>query len=79
MSTSSTDRPFVGLRCYQNGTMVLDGYTGYFPTYMYDPWITVGSPYVDRDESADCTARLFYYNRRGDQVVLATTTLVAYP
>jgi hypothetical protein len=79
VSTTSTDRPFVGLRCYQDGAMVLDGYTGYFPTYMYDPWINVDSPYVRRDQTADCTARLFYYNRRGGQVVLATTSFTAHP
>jgi hypothetical protein len=79
VSSSSTDRPFVGLRCYQNGNFILDGYTGYFETYMYDPWITLGSPYWNPDLAADCTARLFYYNSRGNQVVLATTSFTAQP
>jgi hypothetical protein len=79
VSTSSTDRPFVGLRCYQDGVFVLDGYTGYFPTYAYEPWITLGSPYWDPAVAADCTARLFYYNSRGDQIVVATTSFVAHP
>jgi hypothetical protein len=79
VSTTSTDRPFVGLRCSQNGNFILDGYTGYFDSYMYDPWITLGSPYWDPAVSADCTARLFYYNSRGSQVVLATTSFVVYP
>jgi hypothetical protein len=77
--TGSTDRPFVGLRCYQGGIFVLDGYTGYFPTYAYEPWITLGSPYWDPAVAADCTARLFYYNGRGDQIVLATTSFAVQP
>jgi hypothetical protein len=79
VSTSATDRPFVGLRCYQNGDFILDGYTGYFDTYMNDPWITLGSPYWNAAVPADCTARLFYYNKRGNQVVLATTSFAVQP
>ena len=77
--TSSTDRPFVGLRCYQDGVFVLDGYTGYFPSYTGNPYIVLSSPYWDAAASADCTARLFYYGSRGRQVVLATEAFVANP
>jgi hypothetical protein len=79
VQTTATDRPFVGLRCFQGTDFVLDGYTGYFPQYIYDPWITLGSPYWDASLPADCTARLFYYNSRGGQVVLAMTSFVAQP
>ena len=79
VSTTATDRPFVGLRCYQGAAFVLDGYTGYFDSYMFDPWITLGSPYWNADLSADCTARLFHYNKRGGQVVLATTSFTVQP
>lgn len=79
VSTTATDRPFVGVRCYQAGAFIYDGYTGYFPTYMYDPWVTLDSPYWDPAAPADCTARLFYYNRRGGQVVLATTSFTTHP
>jgi hypothetical protein len=79
VSTTATDRPFVGLRCYQDRTFVLDGYTGYFPTYMFDPWITLGSPSWDSAAPADCTARLFHYNKRGGQVVLASTSFTVQP
>jgi hypothetical protein len=79
VATTSTDRPFVGLRCYQGSAFVLDGYTGYFPTYMFDPWITLGSPSWNPAVSADCTARLFYYNKRGGQVVVATTSFTVQP
>ena len=79
VATTATDRPFVGLRCWQGSNWVLDGYTGYFDSYMYDPWITLGSPYWNPDLAADCTARLFYYNSRGNQVVLATASFTAQP
>ena len=79
VTTSATDRPFVGVRCYQGGVFVLDAYTGYFPTYAYEPWVVLGSPYWDPAVAADCTARLFYYNSRGDQIVVATTSFVAQP
>lgn len=79
VSTTATDRPFVGVRCYQGATFVMDGYTGYFPTYMFDPWVTLGSPYWDPAVPADCTARLFLYDKRGNQKVLATATFQAQP
>ena len=79
VATTATDRPFVGVRCYQGSNFVMDGYTGYFETYMFDPWVTLGSPYWDAAAPADCTARLFYYDKRGNQKVLATTSFVAQP
>jgi len=79
VATTATDRPFVGLRCYQGSNSVLDGYTGYFETYMFDPWITLGSPIWNAATSAECTARLFHYDKRGNQKVLATTSFTVYP
>ena len=79
MATSATDRPFVGVRCWQGANWVLDGYTGYFETYMYDPWVTLDSPYWTAGVEADCTARLFYYDKRGNQKVLATLDFPALP
>src|SRR5262245_7697300 len=48
-STTATDRPFVGVRCWQGSNWVLDGYTGYFPTYLSDPWVTLDSTYWAAD------------------------------
>lgn len=79
VATSATDRPFVGVRCWQESTWVLDGYTGYFDTYMFDPWVTLDSPYWIPAAAADCTARLFYYDKRGNQKVLATLDFRAQP
>jgi hypothetical protein len=79
VSTTATTRPFVGVRCYQSGNFVLDGYTGYFDSYIYDPWVTLDSPYWDASAPADCTARLFYYDKRGNQKVIATLGFTAQP
>ena len=70
VSTTATDRPFVGLRCWQGTNWVYDGYVGYFPGAMFDPWFTLDSPYWADGAPASCTARLFYYDRRGNQNVL---------
>jgi len=79
VSTTATDRPFVGLRCWQGSDFVLDGYTGYFADYMFDPWLTLGGMYWDDAVAADCTARLFWFDKRGSEKILATLDFTAYP
>jgi hypothetical protein len=79
VSTSATSTPEVGVRCYQNGTWVFDGYVGYFPGYLFDPWFTLNSSYWNSGSSASCTARLFYRNKRGQEVVLATLSFTVAP
>lgn len=77
--SATTDRPFVGVRCWQGSDFVYDGYVGYFPEYMFDPWFTLGSPYWRDGETASCTARLFYFNKRGGENVLATMSFPVAP
>jgi hypothetical protein len=73
VSTSATDRPYVGVRCWQGPAWVYDGYVGYFEEYMFEEdWFTLDSPYWTAGVDATCTARLFHYDRRGNQKVLAT-------
>ena len=79
VATTATDRPFVGVRCWQGSNFVLDGYTGYFETYMFEPWVALDSSYWVAGAVADCTARLFMYDRRGNQKVLATVAFSAAP
>lgn len=79
VSTTATDRPFVGLRCWQGTSFVLDGYVGYFADYMYDPWFVLDSPYWAAGAATSCTARLFYYDRRGNQKVLTTLMFPVSP
>jgi hypothetical protein len=79
VATSATDRPFVGVRCWQGTNFVLDGYTGYFPTYMFEPWVALDSSYWVAGEAANCTARLFHYDKRGNQKILATVDFTTLP
>jgi len=57
VATTSTTQPWVGLKCYQNGTLVAEGWNGYFVGSLsgrnfglYSPAWTGGA--------ADCTATL---------------------
>lgn len=77
ISQSSTDRPFVGIRCTQNGALMYDTYIGFFPEALGEQWATLDSLPWDGAMAADCTARLFAYDRRGNQVVMATTDFTA--
>ena len=72
VSTTATDTPMVGVRCYQGSDFVMDGYVGYFPSYMFNPWFVLDSGYWADGVAATCNARLFYYDRRGREIVLAT-------
>ncbi len=79
VSTTATDKPFVGLRCWQGSNWVYDGYVGYFPNAIGDPWFTLDSNYWVDGVDATCTARLFYYDKRGNQVVLKTLDFPVAP
>ena len=80
VSTSATDRPYVGVRCWQGSAWVYDGYVGYFPEYMFEEdWFTLDSPYWTAGVAASCTARLFYYDRRGNQKILTTLDFPVAP
>lgn len=72
VSTTATNVPEVGLRCYQGSNWVFDAYVGYFPEYLFDPWFTLDSNYWADGVATTCNARLFYYDRRGREVVLKT-------
>jgi hypothetical protein len=79
VSTTATTKPQVGLRCSQGSNWVYDGYVGYWPGYMFDPWFTLDSGYWVDGVPATCDARLFYNDRRGRQIVLATMSFPVAP
>lgn len=79
VSTTATSTPEVGLRCYQGSAWVLDGYVGYYPSYAFNPYFTLDSSYWDSSQSASCTARLFYYDSRSREHVLATLSFDVAP
>jgi hypothetical protein len=79
VSTTATDRPFVGLKCWQGPTGVYNSSMGVFPEYLFDPWLTLDSSYWTPGLEANCTARLYHYNKRGYQVELVTMTFTVAP
>jgi hypothetical protein len=73
------DLPTVGLRCWQGVEFVYDGYVGYYAGYWFDPWFVLDSDYWVDGIPAACTARLFSYDRRGRERVLATLDFPVAP
>ena len=72
VSTGATDVPMVGLRCWQGPNFVLDGYIALYDASWLVKHFTLGSSYWDPALDATCTARLFYYDNRGRERLLAT-------
>lgn len=74
VSTTATALPQVGLRCYQGTNFVFDGYKSYWATAdpAFTQPFTLTSGYWLDGQSAVCHARLFYNDKRGNQVILAT-------
>lgn len=72
VSTTATSQPQVGLRCWQGQTFVFDGYVSYFDSWLSPTYFTLASSYWNPALSASCTARLFYYSKRGQENVLGS-------
>jgi len=72
VTTTATDRPFIQLMCWQGATGVYNNSMGDFDTYMFDPWLTLDSSYWTAGVEASCRARVYHYNRRGQQVDLTS-------
>jgi hypothetical protein len=70
-STNETSNPFVNLRCYQNGVLVLNGWSP-FATGLGDQAFGLGSA-AWRRGATDCTADLDMYSN-GRWKALATTS-----
>ena len=74
VSTTATSQPEVGVRCWQGTNWVYDAYVSYFNSWLSPAYFTLTSSNWDATQNASCTARLFYYNKRGQENVLATLT-----
>ena len=73
VSTGATTRPFVHLRCFQNGSLVLEAWQAWFYT---GQTFTLGGNPAWQGGAADCTAFLENwdsYSRNGRTPVLAST------
>lgn len=79
VSTTATDQPFVNLRCYQNGALVLNTWNGYFEGAFNDNWnFGLGTP-AWQGGAADCTATLNKANRNTRWTQLASTSFHVDP
>lgn len=71
VTTTATDKPMVGLRCWQGANFVHDGYIALYDGSWLAKHFTLGSSKWDPALDATCTARLFYYDNRSREKLLA--------
>ena len=73
VATTSTTMPYVNLKCYQGGTLVSDGWEGFFEGTLDDGVMGLASgPWSGGD--ADCTA----YVTKPDRTVLGSMSFHVY-
>jgi hypothetical protein len=71
--STTASKAQIGLRCYQGETFVYDGYVATFDSWLSAKYFTLSSSYWDSTAEATCTARLFRYDRRAREQLLAPT------
>ena len=77
VSTTATDQPFVHLKCFQNGTLVLESWHGWFDGALGSRSFLLGPTPAWQGGTADCTAHLENwdsYSKNGRVTVLASTS-----
>jgi hypothetical protein len=77
VATTATPYPYVHLMCKQNGSLVAEGRTGFFPTALGNEWFYLGPTTLWQGGAADCTANLEKYGGKGWSVLGTTTFSVA--
>jgi len=70
--STTASKPQVGLRCYQGANFVYDGYVAFFSSWLSAKYFTLSSSYWNSTLDASCTARLFTYDSRYREQLLAT-------
>ena len=65
ISQSATPYPFVLLKCYQGGKLVLQARQGFFGTALGHPWIYLGPTTYWQSGAGDCTATLQLSTKQG--------------
>jgi hypothetical protein len=78
IATTSTEYPYVHLRCSQGGTLVLEGRQGFFDTALGNEWLYLGPSPLWQGGAADCTATLEKSTSKGGWSVLGTTSFHVY-
>jgi hypothetical protein len=74
LSTTATAYPYVHLRCFRGGSLVLESWQGFFSTAIGHPWLTLGPSNSWSGGDADCTANLEKATSKGSWSVLAATS-----
>jgi hypothetical protein len=74
VATTATPYPYVHLMCYQNGALVAEGRTGFFPTAIGNEWFYLGPTPNWPAGAADCTANVEKYSSKGSWSVLGSTS-----
>lgn len=78
VSTTATDKPYVNVRCYQDGAFVYDAWAGFFPGAWFGQEFTLSSN-AWTDGAADCNARLVMWGNNGRERTLTTMPFPVAP
>jgi hypothetical protein len=78
VSTSATDKPYVNVRCYQDGTHVYDAWAGFFDSAWFGQEFTLESN-MWVGGGADCDARLVMWGKNGRERTLASISFWVAP
>jgi hypothetical protein len=73
VATSATPYPYVHLKCSQNGLLVAEGRTGFFPTAIGNEWFYLGPTGNWTGGAADCVATVEKYASKGWSVLGSTS------
>jgi hypothetical protein len=73
IATTATTMPYVHLKCYQSGSLVLEAWHGFFPTALGNEWFYLGPSPAWQSGAATCTANLEKSTSRGGWSVLGST------
>ena len=78
VSTTATDKPYVNVRCYQQGVLVYDGWAGFFIGAWFGQEFTLAST-MWSSGAADCEARLVMWGKNGRERTLMTMGFAVAP
>jgi hypothetical protein len=82
VSTTVTTKPFVELKCYQNGNLVGQETNGFFDGALSDGVYTLGPTPAWQSGDADCTATLESlddYSKHGTIIAITSMSFHVYP
>jgi len=72
VGTTATTQPYVGVKCFQNGSRVYEQWAGIFADFYGSQTYTLGPTQLWTGGSANCTASLVSFDSRGRATTLAS-------